>query len=77
MKTDKKKITYSFNSHYVNFLKKTGKTPEIVGNPNNKTLYMSTVKSIIKKYEKHSSITNISNKVDKSGNRFDIPFASN
>ena len=27
---------------------------------------MSTVKSKIKKYENHSSITNINNKVDKS-----------
>ena len=52
--TDKKTITHSFNTHYVNIVKKktSGKTPEIEENPNNKTLDMSTVKSIIKKYEK-------------------------
>ena len=37
---------------------------------------MSTVKSIIKKYENHSSIININNKVGKSENRYDIPLAT-
>ena len=56
--TDKKTITHSFNSHYVSIVKKTsGKAPDIEGNPNNKTLDMSTAKSIIKKYENHSSIS--------------------
>ena len=36
---------------------------------------MSTVKSIIKKYENHSSIININNEVSKSGNTYDIPLA--
>ena len=34
---------------------------------------MSTVKSIIKTYENHSSIININNKVVKSENRYNIP----
>ena len=52
--TDKKKMTHSFHSHYVNIMKKTsGKILEIEGNPNNKTLDMSTLKSIIKKHENH------------------------
>ena len=60
--TDKKSITPSFNSHYVNFVKKKRcKALEIEGNSNNKTLDMSTVKSIIKKYENHSRIININN----------------
>ena len=64
--TDKKTITHSFNTHYVNIVKKaSGKAPEIEGNPNNKTLNMSTVKSIIKKYENHSSIISIKNKIRK------------
>ena len=64
--TDKKTITHSFNTHYVNIVKKaSGKAPEIEGNPNNKTLDMFTVKSIIKKYENHSSIISIKNKVRK------------
>ena len=33
---------------------------------------MSTVKSITKKYENHSSIININNKVDKSEHRYDL-----
>ena len=37
---------------------------------------MSTVKSIFKKYENHSSIININNKVCKSENRYDIPLAT-
>ena len=37
---------------------------------------MSTVKSLIKEYENHSSIINITNKVDKSENRYDIPLAT-
>ena len=37
---------------------------------------MSTVKFIIKKYENHSSIININNKVGKSGNRYNIPLAT-
>ena len=37
---------------------------------------MSTVKSVIKKYENHSSIININNKVGKSENRYDIPLAA-
>ena len=37
---------------------------------------MSTVKSIIKKYENHSSIINVNNKVSKSENRYDIPLAT-
>ena len=37
--TNKKTITHSFNSHYVNIVKKTsGKAPGIEGNPNSKTL---------------------------------------
>ena len=56
--------------------KKSGKAPEIEGNPNNSTLDMSTVKSVIKKYENHSSIININNKVGKSENRYDIPLAA-
>ena len=72
-----KRAQRSFNSHYVNIVKKTsGKAPEIKGNPNNKTLDISTVKSIIKKYENHSNIININNKVGKSGNRYDIYLAT-
>ena len=41
---------------------------------NNKTLDMYTVKSIIKKYENHSSIININNKMGKSENRYDNSF---
>ena len=37
---------------------------------------MSTVKSIIKKYENHRSIININNKVGKSENRYDFPLAT-
>ena len=37
---------------------------------------MSPVNSIIKKYENHSSIINVNNKVDKSENRYEIPFAT-
>ena len=75
--TDKKTITDSFNTHYINIVKKTsGKALEIEGNPNIKTLDMSTVKSIIKKYENHSGIININNKVVKSGNRYKIPLAT-
>ena len=59
-------ITHSFNSHYVNMVKKTlGRPPEVEGNSNNKTLDMSAVRYIIKKYENHSSIININNKVRK------------
>ena len=36
---------------------------------------MSTVMSIIKKYENHSSIIDTNNKVDKAGNRYYIPLA--
>ena len=58
-------------------MKKTsGKAPEIEGNPNNETLDMFTVKSIIKKYENHSSIINITNKLNKSENRYDFPLAT-
>ena len=73
--TDKKTITHSFNIHYVTIVKKktSAKAPEKEGNPNNKTLDMSTVKSIIKTYENHSSIININNKVVKSENRYNIP----
>ena len=53
-----------------------GKAPDIEGNPNSKTLGISTVKSIIKKYENHSSIININNKAGKSENRYDIPLAT-
>ena len=75
--TDKNTITHPFNSLYVNIAKETsGKAPEIEGNPNNKTLDMSTVKSIINKYENHSSITNINNKMGKSENRYDTPLAA-
>ena len=75
--TDKKTITHSSNSHYVNNMKKTSaEATDIEGNPNNKTLGRSTFKSIIKKYEKHSSIININNKVGKSENRHDIPLAT-
>ena len=71
------RITHSFDTHYVNIVKKTsGKAPEIKGNLNNKTLDMSTVKSIIKKYENHSSIININNKVVKSEKRYNIPLAT-
>ena len=74
--TDKKTITDSFNSHYLNIVKKTSrKAPEIEENPKNKTFDKSTVKSIIKKYENHCSITSINNKVGKSENRYDIPLA--
>ena len=56
--TDKKTITHLFNSHYVSIVKKTsGKAPDIEENPNSKSLDMSTAKSIIKKYENHSSIS--------------------
>ena len=73
MITDKKTITHSFNTHYLNIVKKaSGKALEIEGNPNNKTFDMPTVKSIIKKYENHSSIININNKVVKSENRCSI-----
>ena len=37
---------------------------------------MSTVRSIIKKYENHSSIININNQVGKSEDRYDIPLAT-
>ena len=75
--TDKKTITHSFNSHYVNIVKKTsGKAFDIERNPNNKTLGMYTAKSIIKKYENHSSVININNKVGKLENRYDIPLAT-
>ena len=74
--TDKKTITHSLNTHYVNIVKKTsGKASEIQGNPNNKPLDMSTVKSIITKYENHSSIININNKVVKCENRYNIPYS--
>ena len=55
--------------------KTSGKAPDTEENPNNKTLDMSTVKSIIKKYENHSSIINIHNQVGKSEDRYDIPLA--
>ena len=75
--TDRKTILHSFNSHYVILWKKTsGKAPDTEGNPNNKTLDMSTVKSMIKKYENRSSIININNKVSKSENRYDVPLAT-
>ena len=75
--TDKKTITHSFNTHYVNIVKKTsGRAAEIERNPNNKTLDMSTVKSVIRKYENHSSIININNKVIKSENRYNIPLTT-
>ena len=75
--TVKKKITHSFNPHYVNIVEKaSGKAPEIEGNPNDKTLDISTVKSITKKCENPSSIININNKVDKSENRYDLPLAT-
>ena len=35
---------------------------------------MYTVKSVIKKYENHSSIININNKMGKSENRYDNSF---
>ena len=74
--TDKKTITHSLNTHYVNIVKKTsGKASEIQGNPNNKPLDMSTVKSIITKYENHSSIISINNKVVKCENRYNIPYS--
>ena len=44
-------------------------------NLNDKTLDMSTVMSIIKKYENYSSIIDTNNKVDKAGNRYYIPLA--
>ena len=54
--------------------KKTlGEASDTEGNSNNKTLDISTVKSIIKKYEKYGSIININNKVGKSENRYNIP----
>ena len=37
---------------------------------------MSTVTFVIKKCENHSSFINISNKVGKSENRYDIPLAT-
>ena len=75
--TDKKTIKHSFNTHYVNIVKKTsGKAPEIEENPSNKFLDISTVKSIIKKYENHSSIININNTVAKSESRYNIPLAT-
>ena len=37
---------------------------------------MSTVKSIIKKYENHSSVIIIHNKMDKSENNYDLPLAT-
>ena len=62
--TDKKDnntfIQYSLRKYCE---KTSGKVPEIEGNPNSKTLDMSTLKSIIKKYENHSSIINMNNKV--------------
>ena len=58
-------------------MKKTsGRAAEIKRNPNNKTLDMSTVKSVIRKYENHSSIININNKVVKSENRYNIPLTT-
>ena len=56
--------------------KTSGKAPDITGNSNNKILYMSIVKSIVKKYDNDSSIININNKVGKSENRHDIPLAA-
>ena len=54
-------------------MKKTsGKAPEVEGNSNNKTLDLSTIKFLIKKYENH----NINNNVGKSENRYDIPLAT-
>ena len=58
-------------------MKKTSsKAPEIEGNTKKKTFDISTVKSIIKKYKNHSSITSINNKVIKSENRYNIPLAT-
>ena len=74
--TDKKTITHSFNAHYVKIVETSSKAHEIEGNPNNKTLDMSTVKYIIKNYENHSSIININNKVVKSENINNIPLAT-
>ena len=60
--TDKKTMTHSFNTHYVNIVKKaSGKALEIEGNP---------------KYENHSSIISINNKVAKSENRYNISLAT-
>ena len=65
-----------FNSHYINIVQKTsGCPPEIESNPEYKTNDISTVQSIIRKYQAHPSILNIkSNNIVK--NTLDIPAAT-
>ena len=73
---DKSKLVNLFNSHYINIVEKTsGCPPEIEGNPENKTNGISTVQSIIRKYQTHPSTLNIKSK-NTVNNTFDIPAAT-
>ena len=74
--TDKSKLVNLFNSHYLNTVGKTsGCLPEIEGNPENKTNDITTVQSIIRKYQTHPSILNIKSK-NIAKNTFGIPAAT-
>ena len=73
---DKSKLVNLFNSHYINIVEKTsGCPPEIEGNPENKTNGISTVQSIIRKYQTHPSTLNIKSK-NTVNNTFDVPAAT-
>ena len=72
--TDKTKLANLFNLNYINSVENTSGVPPVIqGNPNNTNEDNTTVKSIIKQYENHSSITNIKSHIDSTGTRFDIP----
>ena len=74
--TNKNEIVELFNSHYVNIVEKTsGFPPETEGNPEVQENDAATVKSIIDKYQNHSSILNIKNNI-KTDKTFDIPHAT-
>ena len=74
--TDKSKLVNLFNSHYINIVEKTsGCAPEIEGNPENKTIDIATVQSIIRKYQTHTSILNIESK-NTVKYTFDTPAAT-
>lgn len=62
--TYKAKLVESYNSHYINVVEKMSATPlEIEENLELKNNDKSTVKSIIGKYENHSSTANIKIKI--------------
>ena len=74
--TDKSKLVNLFNSHYINIVEKTsGCAPEIEGKPENKTIDIATVQSIIRKYQTHTSILNIESK-NTVKYTFDTPAAT-